>query len=196
MMKTALRLAVVLSVPAVASTALVIQTAGAANRVGPHQYFTGVINGTHGNTETPIPIHMACFGPLRPGETGHPMRGQTLAVHQLFPPAGTTTLGETGNDSTIDVFFGARHPYVPSDSEDGSSPARLRQDQGPADVVYPPVQRDGHRLVRPHPGRPALPVRCSPGGVRVPALKASSGVARTFGRGRSPYSTMLRSETG
>ena len=48
-------------------------------------------------------IGMACVGPIKPGETGHPMPGQTLAVHQLFPPA-SGSLGYTGNDSEIGVF--------------------------------------------------------------------------------------------
>lgn len=82
-------------------------TAGTrAGRVGPNQWFTGVINGTNGNTSTPIPIQMACFGPVQPGQKGHPMKGQTLAVHQLFPPTTTSgSLGKTGNDSQIGVFF-------------------------------------------------------------------------------------------
>jgi hypothetical protein len=85
--------------------------AGAAIPVGPHQYFTGVVNGVDGSTVDPISIQMDCFGPVTPGETGHPMSGQTLAVHQLFPP-GTTggSLGNTGTDSRIEVFFGALPP--------------------------------------------------------------------------------------
>jgi hypothetical protein len=109
MVKMALRLAVVLSMPIMAMTATA-QTAGAAQRVRPHQFFTGVINGKDGNTAVPIPINMACFGLVTPGRTGHPMGGQTLAVHQLFPPTIASTLGKTGNDSTIDVFFGAPPP--------------------------------------------------------------------------------------
>lgn len=81
-----------------------------AGTVGPKQYFTGVINGKDGNTVIPIIIRMACFGPIRPGETGHPASGQTLAVHQLFPPTPTGSLGQTGNDSEIGVFFGAPPP--------------------------------------------------------------------------------------
>ena len=80
-----------------------------ASRVGPKQYFTGVINGKAGNTTTPITIKMACFGPIHPGQTGHPMGGQTLAVHQLFPP-GSGALGYTGKDSRIGVFFAAPPP--------------------------------------------------------------------------------------
>lgn len=77
-----------------------------AHPVGPKQYFTGVINGKDGNTTIPITIRMNCPGPVHPGRTGHPLAGQTLAVHQLFPPA-STSLGYTGNDSAIGVFFAA-----------------------------------------------------------------------------------------
>ncbi len=99
---------------ATVATALPAGASGRAatgGKVGPKQYFTGVINGTDGNTATPITINMACFGPLRPGETGHPMSGQTLAVHQLFPPSTTAgKLGYTGTGSRIDVFFNAPPP--------------------------------------------------------------------------------------
>lgn len=85
--------------------------ASATSGVGPKQFFTGVINGKDGNTTIPITIKMACFGPVRPGQAGHPMSGQTVAVHQLFPPSSTGgSLGETGRDSTIGVFFGAPPP--------------------------------------------------------------------------------------
>jgi hypothetical protein len=92
--------------------ALMVPAAGAAARhaqgkVGPDQFFTGVVNGTDGNTSTPITIEMACFGPVMPGQTGHPLGGQTLAVHQLFPPSSTGSLGKTGNDSEIGAFFAA-----------------------------------------------------------------------------------------
>ena len=104
-----LKVALALSLPLAFLTA-VAMPAGAVSKIGPNEYFTGVINGTDGNTITPIPIQMACFGPLTPGETGHPMGGQTLAVHQLFPPASAGSLGRTGNDRTIGVFFGAPPP--------------------------------------------------------------------------------------
>jgi hypothetical protein len=109
MTRIALRVTLALSVPLVFLTAAPTP-AGATHKIGPNQYFTGVVNGTDGNTIVPIPIHMACFGPLIPGETGHPLDGQTLAVHELFPPTAATTLGKTGKDSTIDVFFGAPPP--------------------------------------------------------------------------------------
>ncbi len=88
--------------------------AGATVKVGPNQFFTGVINGHDGNTATPIAIRMACFGPVTPGETGHPMAGQTLAVHRLFPPTVTAgPLGFTGNDAEIGVFFNVPPPVTP-----------------------------------------------------------------------------------
>ena len=94
---------------AVAAPAGASSPVASVGKVGPKQYFTGVINGTDGNTSTPIVIDMACFGPLTPGETGHPMSGQTLAVHQLFPPstAKAGTLGYTGKDSAIGFFTAA-----------------------------------------------------------------------------------------
>jgi len=82
--------------------------AGAASRVGPKQYFTGVINGTDGNTATPIPIQVFCPGPAA---SGHPLKGQTLAVHQLFPPSSAAgSVGQTGKDARIEVFFNAPPP--------------------------------------------------------------------------------------
>lgn len=104
------RSSAVLSLAVAAVTAVGLQAAPAQARpVGPKQYFTGVINGTDGNTTTPITIKMACAGPHHPGQTGHPVAGQTLAIHQLFPPA-SGTLGYTGNDSMIGVFFTAPPP--------------------------------------------------------------------------------------
>jgi hypothetical protein len=84
-----------------------------AGTVGPQQYFTGVINGKDGNTTIPITIEMACAGPYHPGQTGHPVAGQTLAVHQLFPPSAPAgSLGKTGSDSEIGVFFSAPPPAI------------------------------------------------------------------------------------
>jgi hypothetical protein len=110
-----------LTVLAFATVALPAQ----AGTVGPKQYFTGVINGKDGNTTTPIVIEMACFGPIRPGQTGHPLAGQTLAVHQEFPPTTQAgSLGQTGNDSEIGVFFN-----VPPPAGAASTPVFTRYDQ-------------------------------------------------------------------
>jgi len=60
--------------------------------IGPNQYFYGLVN-DHAGQAT---IEMGCFGPIHPGQTGHPLAGQTVKV---FPaPAPTTSdLGFTGS---------------------------------------------------------------------------------------------------
>jgi hypothetical protein len=76
--------------------------------LGPKQYFTGTINGSTGRPN-PVEIRMACFGPVRPGETGHPMSGQTVAVHRVPKTVGGS--GYTGTRGTaIGAFFGAPPP--------------------------------------------------------------------------------------
>lgn len=126
----------------VLTAVLAAAPAGAAGRVGPDQYFAGVVNGRDGNTATPIELQMACFGPIRPGETGHPMAGQTLAVHQLYPPVATTgSLGRTGRDSQIDAFFNAPPPAsVPASVPASTTPAFVRYDRPkalPTSLVLP-----------------------------------------------------------
>jgi hypothetical protein len=109
-----------------------------ASAVGSGQYFTGVINGIDGNTTTPITIKMACPGPSHPGQTGHPRAGQTLAVHQLFPPAPGGSLGYTGTDAQIGVFF---HTPPPATARPGAStPAFTRYDRPrplPTSLILP-----------------------------------------------------------
>lgn len=111
MTKLAPRMALSLGLPLALLTVTSLP-AGAATRIGPQQYFTGVVNGTAGDTVSPIPVRMGCFGPLTPGETGHPLAGQTLSVRQVFPPVATGSLGRTGGDSTVGVFFGAPPPAL------------------------------------------------------------------------------------
>jgi hypothetical protein len=104
-------------------------TAGAATKVGPTQYFTGVINGNDGNTALPIVIKVACARAVGRVRTGHPVSGQTLAVHQLFPPSPATgTVGQTGNDSEIGVFFNAPPPAA-ARPRASASPAFTRYDK-------------------------------------------------------------------
>lgn len=58
--------------------------------IGPNEGFVGLVNGTSSNAV----IRMACFGPIRPGQTGHPMGGQTVEVQlNLEQPAGFTGNG-------------------------------------------------------------------------------------------------------
>ncbi len=111
------------------ATAAVAAPVGAIGKVAPEQYFTGVINGTDGNTADPITIRMACAGPLSPGQTGHPVRGQTLAVHQLFPPTPAPgSLGYTGDGSEIGVFFHTPPP-ARSDARTPKTPTFVRYDK-------------------------------------------------------------------
>ena len=69
--------------------------------IGPNQYFSGLVNDHAGQAS----ILMGCFGPIRPGQTGHPLAGQTVKV--LPAPAPTTSdLGFTGSAAdTIAVYF-------------------------------------------------------------------------------------------
>lgn len=109
-MRTLRRSSGILGVAVVAAAVAMQAGPAQAHPVGPKQYFTGVINGKDGNTVIPITITMNCPGPIRPGQTGHPLAGQTLAVHQEFPPSSGGSLGYTGNDSEIGVFFIAPPP--------------------------------------------------------------------------------------
>jgi hypothetical protein len=96
----------------VAATAIVISSAGAAVppqvKVGPHQVFGGLVNGQSG-LRTPAPIHMACFGAVRPGQKGHPLKDQTVEVFR--PEAIRGHFGNTGDRATsIVAFFGPVPP--------------------------------------------------------------------------------------
>jgi hypothetical protein len=71
--------------------------------IGPHQYFAGVVNGQTGQAL----IQMGCIGPIHPGQTGHPLPGQTVNVVPV-PSSTTTDVGYTGSAATaIDVTMGA-----------------------------------------------------------------------------------------
>ena len=50
-------------------------------------------------------IDMACFGPVTPGQTGHPMAGQVLEVLSPLPPVvvGPIHPGNTGSSATTIV---------------------------------------------------------------------------------------------
>src|SRR5260221_7625641 len=63
--------------------------------IGPGQYFSAYITGPWGQAV----IKTACFGPTTPGQTGHPMSGQTIEV-ELATPAGTAGVGYTGSAAT------------------------------------------------------------------------------------------------
>lgn len=58
--------------------------------VGPNLYFNGLVNGSTTNA----PIQVGCFGPITPGETGHPLAGQYVEADTTIP--SSTTTGYTG----------------------------------------------------------------------------------------------------
>ncbi|MFC1408312.1 hypothetical protein ACEZCY_03330 [Streptacidiphilus sp. N1-12] len=60
--------------------------------VGPNLFFHGLVNGAAANAV----IKVGCFGPILPGQTGHPLAGQYVeAVTDL--PSSTTVGGYTGS---------------------------------------------------------------------------------------------------
>ena len=82
--------------------------------IRPHQAFFGLINGSDGINGR-VTINMACFGPVRPGQTGHPMSGQSVGVGQ--PEVIEGTFGNTGSSGrSIGAFFGAPPPTASSGS--------------------------------------------------------------------------------
>ncbi|MGO8870373.1 MAG: hypothetical protein ACLQPH_03055 [Acidimicrobiales bacterium] len=93
---------------AFAASAAVSASAGAAthDKIGPHQYFDGLVNGSIG-VGSPATINVVCPGPE--DQTGHPVAGQTVEVTE--PKAVLSTSGYTGNDATsIVAFFGPPPP--------------------------------------------------------------------------------------
>lgn len=69
--------------------------------IGPNNYFVGLVN----NTTGPATVQMACVGPVVPGQTGHPLAGQTVKALPVTPPTSTIT-GYTGTAATaIAVTF-------------------------------------------------------------------------------------------
>lgn len=65
--------------------------------VGPDQFFGGLVNGSNG-AAGPVPIQTSCIGPVTPGETGHPLPGQTVEV-VLTNATGSSIQGFTGSDA-------------------------------------------------------------------------------------------------
>jgi hypothetical protein len=66
--------------------------------VGPGQFFSGLVDGVPGSGA----IRLACPAVTRPGQTGHPVAGQSISLRQQFPPsAAPSALGFTGGASTI-----------------------------------------------------------------------------------------------
>jgi hypothetical protein len=69
--------------------------------IGPNTYFIGQVN----NTTGPATIQMACFGPSVPGQTGHPLAGQTVKALPVTAPTSSVD-GYTGSAAnSISVSF-------------------------------------------------------------------------------------------
>jgi hypothetical protein len=69
--------------------------------IGPHQLFVGQVNGV----SVDAAIKVGCFGPVTPGETGHPVAGQTVDVMPVVPPT-SSLVGYTGESADrIQVGF-------------------------------------------------------------------------------------------
>jgi hypothetical protein len=67
--------------------------------IGANQAFLGSVNGRF----TDGTIDMACYGPVTPGEMGHPMSGQTLEIYSPPPPVyyqPGLKVGNTGDSAT------------------------------------------------------------------------------------------------
>lgn len=137
-------------VPVLAAVAAVGLGATAGNAVidpapiGPNQFFTGDVNGLSANGA----ITTDCIGPIIPGETGHPIANQYVAV--LPGPANGSNVsvgftGSAGNSveavlvfptgSISGIVLGTLHDYVvrlpiPTDI---TVPCN-----GPADVLFIP----------------------------------------------------------
>jgi len=100
--------AVAVSAAVLGPATLSAATGPGQGRVGPNQVFAATVNGQSG-VVTPAEIQMACFGPIRPGQTGHPLPGQTVEVFR--PEAIVAATGFTGpNAKYIQAFFGAPPP--------------------------------------------------------------------------------------
>jgi hypothetical protein len=93
--KTASRVTLASACALIVGGALAIPASAQASPVGAKQWFDGQVFGiTSASTQDVIGV--ACAGPAA---TGHPLPGQSVAVHQIFPPAATTA-GYTGNFGT------------------------------------------------------------------------------------------------
>jgi len=98
---------------------------------------------------------MACAGPIKPGETGHPVAGQTVTVFQ--PEAIVGHFGNTGaHGREIGAFFGAPPPA----SDVTSGPVIFRYyvtKKIPTSEVLP-CSGSGHVIFVPLPVTPAKDV--------------------------------------
>lgn len=77
--------------------------AAAVPPIGPNQYFQGHVNGV----ATAAVIKVACFGPVTPTSTGHPVPGQTVDASYVPGPTTLEGIGYTGSAADhLTVDFG------------------------------------------------------------------------------------------
>jgi hypothetical protein len=93
--KTASRVTFASACALIVGGALAIPASAQAGPVGPKQFYDGQVFGIASATTQDV-IGVGCAGPAT---TGHPLPGQSVAAHQIFPPAATTA-GYTGNFGT------------------------------------------------------------------------------------------------
>lgn len=101
-MRSTLRTLGTLAATALAAGGIAVTAAPAATAatgptplpIGPHQYFSGRVNGL----ATGAAIKVLCVGPVGPDSTGHPLSGQTVSVHFEAVPT-SKALGYTGESA-------------------------------------------------------------------------------------------------
>jgi hypothetical protein len=119
--------------------------------IGPNQSFEGLVNGKASNAV----IQMACFGPIRPGQLGHPFAGQTTEVELGSPAAAfgftgaarsiqaTFTLPNSASTSLTELLATFGSYYAPAEI----STSALFPCGGTGQIAFTPV--DGGPLARP-----------------------------------------------
>jgi hypothetical protein len=128
-------------------------------RIGPNQLFAASVNGQTGGAMRAT-IRMACFGPIRPGQTGHPMAGQTVEVFRpevIVAHDGFT--GPTANE--IAVFFNAPPPSPATTPTASSSVTFHRYGVRRAipTPIFLPCAGQGNVYCAPLPASPLGPAR-------------------------------------
>jgi hypothetical protein len=97
--KTASRIAIASAAVVVVGGVLATPAMANGGQVGPEQYFYGEFFGL----TSPVAANVIQVSCAAAGTTGHPVAGQYVAAHQIFPPVAST-YGYTGNSGTeIDV---------------------------------------------------------------------------------------------
>ena len=108
-----------------------------AQPIDEDQFFRGLVNGGTG-AGGPVRVRMECFGPVRPGETGHSFAGQTLEavrLRHLLPDV--PDVGSTGSEADairvdFDTFLADPAPEESIVLSDYNTPTEI-----PASLALP-----------------------------------------------------------